>query len=187
MTDDRGRGTLASVGKQEDATALDAGGRLVAERPRAGAQRLSRRRLLGAGALAGGAAAAGSAAWVYAGAPETPWYVTGGSERVRRAYAFAVERPDVLRYLPCFCGCGRHDGHGSVLDCFVAGRDWLGRVRYDDHGVGCEICLAVVLDGEAKLAEGKRLAEVRAEIDRFYAPWASFATDTPSPPGEGSA
>lgn len=145
------------------------------------AARLSRRRFLGAVAL-GGAAATGSVGWLYAREPETPWYVTDGPEEVRLSYAFAVERPDALRHIPCYCGCGRQDGHGSVLDCFVAGRDLFGRPSYASHGVGCSVCVAVVGQVRTHLAAGKTIAQARAEIDRFFSPYAHYATDTALPP-----
>ena len=146
---------------------------------------LSRRRLLGAGGL-GLLAAAGSVGWLYAREPRTPWYVTGGTENVRQSYAFAVERPEVLRHIPCYCGCGEQEGHRSVLDCFVAGRDLLDRPRYNDHGVSCRLCVAVVLDARNRIASGKTVEQTRAEIDAFYSPYANWATDTPHPSHHGS-
>ena len=142
---------------------------------------LSRRRLLGSGAFAL-LAASGGAAWAYARAPETPWYVTDGPDAVRNSYAYAVARPDVLRHMPCYCGCGDRHGHRSVLDCFVAGRDLFGRPHYDDHGVGCHLCTAVVLDAKRHLAAGKTIEQARVEIERFYFAYAGYATETPHPP-----
>src|SRR3989442_975945 len=40
---------------------------------------------------------------------------------IRAAYAFAAKRPDVVRYLPCYCGCEKQ-GHGSLEFCFVKKR-----------------------------------------------------------------
>lgn len=54
---------------------------------------------------------------------------------VREAYYFALERPDVLQYMPCFCGCDRTDGHISNLDCFVQSRSAQGIVL-EAHGSG---------------------------------------------------
>ncbi len=107
--------------------------------------------------------------------------MTDGPENVRLGYAYAVSHPEVLSHIPCYCGCGDRDGHLSVLDCFVAGRDLFNRPRFDDHGVGCHICLAVVQDAERHIAAGKTLAETRDEIDAFYAPYARYATDTEHP------
>jgi hypothetical protein len=53
---------------------------------------------------------------------------------VQAVYEFAARHPEVLRYVPCFCGCER-SGHGNNEDCFVAGRDADGRPRWDTHGL----------------------------------------------------
>lgn len=55
---------------------------------------------------------------------------------VEAVYEFAARRPDVLKYVPCFCGCERN-GHVGNDDCFVASRDPKGRVTtWDMHGYG---------------------------------------------------
>ncbi len=56
-------------------------------------------------------------------------------EATRDAYAFAARHPEVLRYVPCFCGCERN-GHGSNHDCFVSGRTREGQITWDAHGLG---------------------------------------------------
>jgi hypothetical protein len=57
-------------------------------------------------------------------------------ETVRAAYEFAARHPEVLQYIPCFCGCER-SGHKHNTDCFVAGRTASGAVTsWDYHGVG---------------------------------------------------
>ena len=55
---------------------------------------------------------------------------------VRAVHVFAAKHPEVLGYMPCFCGCER-GGHKGNDDCFVAGRDGTGKVTaWDVHGVG---------------------------------------------------
>lgn len=55
---------------------------------------------------------------------------------VQEVYAFAATHPEVLRYVPCYCGC-EANGHRSNLDCFVAAQDAAGRVsRWNAHGLG---------------------------------------------------
>ena len=56
-------------------------------------------------------------------------------EVIRSVYAFAANNPDVLSYVPCFCGC-ENFGHGDNHDCFVADRDAEGRVTWEAHGMG---------------------------------------------------
>ncbi|MFQ5874459.1 MAG: PCYCGC motif-containing (lipo)protein [Dehalococcoidia bacterium] len=54
---------------------------------------------------------------------------------VREVYRYALERPNVLAYIPCYCGC-ENVGHGSSLDCFVDGFDSQGQPIFDSHGYG---------------------------------------------------
>ena len=61
----------------------------------------------------------------------------GPADLMRQAYVFAARNPDVLEYVPCYCGCGNSDGHQSNVDCFVESRapngrrDRVGRPRHD--------------------------------------------------------
>jgi hypothetical protein len=58
------------------------------------------------------------------------------AQDVRMAYEFAALHPEVLKYVPCFCGCER-SGHPHNESCFIASRDDQGRVlRWDTHGMG---------------------------------------------------
>jgi len=41
------------------------------------------------------------------------------SPKVLEAYQFAVAHPEVLDYMPCYCGCYEEDGHTSNTNCFV--------------------------------------------------------------------
>ncbi|AGX03192.1 hypothetical protein B14911_14987 [Bacillus sp. NRRL B-14911] len=41
------------------------------------------------------------------------------SPEILEAYQFAVEHPEVLNYMPCYCGCYEEDGHESNTNCFV--------------------------------------------------------------------
>jgi Protein of unknown function with PCYCGC motif len=56
-------------------------------------------------------------------------------EVVTAAYTFAAEHPEVLGYVPCYCGCER-SGHRGNDDCFVAARSPSGDVvDWDAHGM----------------------------------------------------
>ena len=56
-------------------------------------------------------------------------------ELVRSVYEFAGRRPDVLQFVPCFCGC-QASGHVGNDDCFVKTRDASGKPTWDLHGMG---------------------------------------------------
>ena len=96
----------------------------------------------------------------------------------RAAYEFAARYPDVLRYMPCFCGCERH-GHGNNEDCFVAKRESNGRPVWSPHGIGCGICIDVAREAARLHKSGVPLDEVRAAIDRKYR--SEYPTSTPTP------
>jgi Protein of unknown function with PCYCGC motif len=53
---------------------------------------------------------------------------------VQAAFEFAARRPDVLEYVPCFCGC-ENSGHRGNDDCFVKSRDSQGKVEWEPHGM----------------------------------------------------
>jgi len=97
----------------------------------------------------------------------------------RAAYAFAARHPEVLRHVPCFCGCERN-GHGNNEDCFVARREATGRPVWSPHGIGCGICIDVAREAARLHASGADVAEIRAAIDRKYR--AEYETSTPTPP-----
>jgi hypothetical protein len=57
------------------------------------------------------------------------------AEVVRAAYRFAAEHPEVLSYVPCYCGCER-SGHRGNEDCFVTARNAKGDVtEWEPHGM----------------------------------------------------
>ena len=53
---------------------------------------------------------------------------------VRDIYAFAARHPEIVGYMPCFCGCSAR-GHKSVESCFVSARD-NGQPRWNPMGAG---------------------------------------------------
>ncbi|RSK28962.1 hypothetical protein EJF36_19910 [Bacillus sp. HMF5848] len=48
----------------------------------------------------------------------SPMMVEYGSDISLEAYLFAIEHPEVLDYMPCYCGC-EEVGHENTTDCFV--------------------------------------------------------------------
>jgi len=56
-------------------------------------------------------------------------------EVIRAVYKFAAEHPEVLSYVPCYCGCERQ-GHRGNDDCFVTARNAKGDVtQWEPHGM----------------------------------------------------
>ena len=57
-------------------------------------------------------------------------------DQTRAVYQFAAEHPEVLKFVPCYCGC-ESSGHPHNESCFVKRRDATGNVlEWDTHGYG---------------------------------------------------
>ncbi len=62
-------------------------------------------------------------------------YDQSAPQNAPKAYQFAIDRPDLLSQVPCYCGCGQDAGHKSNLDCFIKERNG-DKVLFDRHGAG---------------------------------------------------
>jgi hypothetical protein len=102
---------------------------------------------------------------------------------VRATYDFAAQHPEILSYVPCYCGCGSQ-GHKANDSCFVARRDPRGNVlEWDTHGFGCTICVDVAREAMQLYASGADVVSIRAAIERKWTPGnAAGKTPTPFPP-----
>ena len=103
--------------------------------------------LFALGACGGGAEPAATGAPSTPGADD-PWITIEGVQfpavfaeappEIVEAYAFAARHPEVLEYMPCYCGCERESPpHRSNYDCFVDAIDRTGplpRVSPDPMG-----------------------------------------------------
>ena len=113
--------------------------------------------------------------------PLVPNMVPRSPEVIRDAYTFAARRPDILEYVPCFCGC-ETAGHSGNADCFVDSRNADGSVRdWDTHGMACTICIDVARDAMQMHTSGATVRDIRAAIDSKYSNYPS-QTPTPSAP-----
>jgi hypothetical protein len=104
-------------------------------------------------------------------------------EVVAAAFDFAAEHPEVLAYVPCFCGC-EMGGHRGNEDCFVKRRDASGDfVEWEEHGLECLVCIDVATRSRQMYASGASVADIRAAIDKeFGARYTTNKTPTPLPP-----
>jgi hypothetical protein len=104
-------------------------------------------------------------------------------EAVKAAYEFAARHPEVLKYVPCFCGCERM-GHKGNDDCFVSSRNAAGQVTaWESHGMVCEICIDVANRAMQMHNSGASTAVIRDAIEKQYAAMAeSRHVHTPTPP-----
>lgn len=105
---------------------------------------------------------------------EMPEAVQQAPATVQEAYQFAVANPDVTSQIPCYCGCGAM-GHTSNYACFVAD-DSNGELAFDEHALGCSICVDIAQDTMRLLDEGKSVDEIFTYVDNSYS---RFGPPTP--------
>jgi hypothetical protein len=103
-------------------------------------------------------------------------------DQVRALYQFAAQNPEVLGYVPCYCGC-ESQGHTNNDTCFVKRRDAKGNVaEWEPHGFGCAVCIDVGLEAMRMHRSGADVASIRAAIERKWTPTSQNKTPTPMPP-----
>jgi hypothetical protein len=113
--------------------------------------------------------------------PPVPFAPARPMAIVQQAYDFAARHPEVLQYVPCYCGCERA-GHGGNHDCFVKSRTANGTVtEWDPHGIGCAICVDVARDAMSLFKAGTSVQQIRVAIERKYASHYPSSTPTPRP------
>jgi hypothetical protein len=96
-----------------------------------------------------------------------PAYVTALPGDWQAAYAYALARPDVLQWLPCYCGCDGM-GHRSNLDCFFVRREEEGNYTYEEHASYCDICVETANLASAMLRDGASMTEIRSTVDSQF-------------------
>jgi hypothetical protein len=78
--------------------------------------------------------------WVTIEGVDFPLRMARAPAEVQEAYVFAAKHPEVLQYMPCYCGCEReHPPHQANIDCFVDQIDRSGerpRITIDPMGFG---------------------------------------------------
>src|SRR4051794_26215666 len=102
-------------------------------------------------------------------------------ETVKAVYRFAAEHPEVLSYVPCFCGCER-GGHKGNDDCFVKSRNEQGDVtEWEPHGLDCAACSDVATEPMQMTNSGASARGTRAAMEAKRNRAGSAHTPTPMP------
>lgn len=98
---------------------------------------------------------------------QMPMDVQSAPVAVQEAYQFNVANPDIMQDIPCYCGCG-DIGHTSNYDCYVSDVDASGGITFDNHALGCSICVDITQDVMRMLKDGKSPQDARTYIDATY-------------------
>jgi hypothetical protein len=97
-----------------------------------------------------------------------PEDVKNAPATVQGAYSFAVGNPGILKRLPCYCGCNAM-GHSSLYACYVESVEPSGKINFDTHALGCQICVDIAQDGMRLTNEGQSVEQIKAYVDETYA------------------
>ncbi|MBI5953646.1 MAG: hypothetical protein HY865_18485 [Chloroflexi bacterium] len=98
---------------------------------------------------------------------QMPAEVQSAPVAVQEAYQFNTANPDIMQDIPCYCGCG-DIGHTSNYDCYVSEVDASGKITFDNHALGCSICVDITQDVMRMLRDGKSPQEARTYVDATY-------------------
>jgi len=114
--------------------------------------------------------------------PRVPFAPARPMPVVQEVFEFAARHPEVLAYVPCYCGCEQL-GHKGNHDCFVKARAANGNVtEWEAHGIGCAICLDVGREAMLLFNSGASVTSIRAAIEKRYGGNFPSSTPTPRPP-----
>lgn len=117
--------------------------------------------------------------------PDNLGYSPRPADYVRTVYKFAAHNADLLKYVPCFCGCERM-GHHANDECFISRRSGTGQVlEWQPHGVICEVCLDVAHEAMQLHNTGASIEQIRRAIDTKWSTPNGSHTNTPMPPHVG--
>ena len=96
-----------------------------------------------------------------------PTKMQNAPTRVREAYQFAVANPDALKNVPCYCGCGAI-GHTSNYACYVEETKGDGSPVFDEHALGCSLCVDISQDVMRLSRDGRSPPDIRAFVVSTY-------------------
>ena len=110
-----------------------------------------------------------------------PSFLDNQTDLIRAAYQIAGQAPEVLEWIPCYCGCGESAGHKSNMNCFIQEVKEDGKIVWDDHGTRCNVCIEIAVNSVKMHKEGKSMKEIRQTIDDTYKDGYATPTDTKMP------
>ncbi|OZM56215.1 hypothetical protein CIB95_12370 [Lottiidibacillus patelloidae] len=97
-----------------------------------------------------------------------PTMLAEKDDSIKEIYLSAAKHPEILRYMPCYCGCSISAGHKDSSACFYSEIREDGSIVWDNHGAKCMTCLEIAKTSVAMFNEGKSLYEIRTTIDTYY-------------------
>ncbi len=115
-----------------------------------------------------------------AGVDVLPEFLNNHHENMQILYKEVTNHTELLKHIPCYCGCGDSVGHDHNYHCFIYDNNENGAVVWDDHATRCQVCLDIAAESIAEFQSGQSIDEVRQLIEEKYEGQGyPEATDTP--------
>ena len=108
-------------------------------------------------------------------AARMPPEVQAAPVTVQSAYGFAAANPELLKQIPCYCGC-QALGHTSNYACYVSGLDSAGQIIYDLHATACSVCVDITRDTQRLAEQGQSVEQMRVYLATQYAKYGPATT-----------
>lgn len=109
-----------------------------------------------------------------------PGFLKGSDHQISEIYQLVAAHPDVVKQIPCYCGCGSSVGHRSSFNCFIAEMK-KDAITWDSHGMKCGVCLDIAAESISLKQQGKSIKDIRQFIDQKYKDGYAPPTPTPMP------
>lgn len=112
--------------------------------------------------------------------PDTlPAFLNEQDESIQTIYRSVAKHPDLLKKMPCYCGCGESAGHTSNYDCFIE-EQTASSTTWTTHGITCGTCLDIAAQSIVAYQKGSSVKEIRTAIDQAYKKTGVTPTPTPA-------
>ncbi len=112
---------------------------------------------------------------------QLPSFLDNAAPEIKEVYKLSAANQDLLKTMPCYCGCGESAGHQHNGNCFIKEVKEDGTVVWDDHGTRCNVCMEITVYSVKLKQEGKTPLEIRSFIDQTYKEGYATPTATPLP------
>lgn len=110
-----------------------------------------------------------------------PRFLENQDPVIVQSYKIAAANRDLLKSIPCYCGCGESAGHQHNGNCFIKEELPDGSIVWDDHGTRCGVCMEIAVVSSKLKQAGKTPTEIRNYIDNAYKEGYGKPTPTPMP------
>ncbi|MGN7471456.1 PCYCGC domain-containing protein [Brevibacillus sp. SAFN-007a] len=110
---------------------------------------------------------------------QLPKFLDNQDPVIIESYKIAGANRELLKSIPCYCGCGESAGHLHNGNCFIKEEKPDGSIVWDDHGTRCGVCMEIAVISSKLKQAGKSTKEIRDYIDNTYKE--DYAKPTPTP------